>query len=242
MQALVNSAMARLQCWEVDGQTVCEIPGFEQSGDESRSGLQPSQASNKKRTAATVEAEDAAPVDARNGSSTCSTTAAGRSVGTGHNNAGLSSSPVTSASSSCESAEAERGAREDQGIPHNNATPRSLIVENKNHLQPAQRADAMQMSNNAKQMSIILRRHSRSIIFPCQGYDYTKSTEENYAAVGGVDDGFHGNYAVIREKLDYQFHKNYTRDRQLWQDQLIQRSVSIHGVIPHLLLHCTTRI
>jgi len=51
-----------------------------------------------------------------------------------------------------------------------------------------------------------------------RSYDYTKSTNENY----GVDElVFYGKYRDIRRRMDYTYHTNYTKARQLWQDAII---------------------
>lgn len=34
-----------------------------------------------------------------------------------------------------------------------------------------------------------------------------------------------GRHKRIRQKLDYGYHRNYTHERQLWQDALISKSV-----------------
>jgi dephospho-CoA kinase len=62
-----------------------------------------------------------------------------------------------------------------------------------------------------------------------EGFDYALSTEENYEA-SGDDRSFVGEYAGVRETLDYSYHKVYQRERQLLQDGIIssflQTSVS----------------
>ena len=56
------------------------------------------------------------------------------------------------------------------------------------------------------------------------GYDFGKSTNENY----GVGDGreFYGKFVDIRKKLDYNYHVNTTRARQLWQDRAVESVVA----------------
>lgn len=49
-----------------------------------------------------------------------------------------------------------------------------------------------------------------------------KSTEENHQS---NDRNFYGPYAHIRETLDYSFHKNYTRERQHFQDSVIREFI-----------------
>jgi hypothetical protein len=53
-------------------------------------------------------------------------------------------------------------------------------------------------------------------------YSYHKSTEENYAS---EDMYFYGDFADIRAQLDYSWHRNYTKQRQLFQDQLVRNCV-----------------
>lgn len=50
-------------------------------------------------------------------------------------------------------------------------------------------------------------------------YDWTRSTEENYKQNYGCQQ--YGKYASIRQTLDYKYHSNYTRERQLVQDKII---------------------
>jgi hypothetical protein len=63
---------------------------------------------------------------------------------------------------------------------------------------------------------------------PSADYDYTKSTNENYAVtdvtdggdgggmggVGGSTPSFYGPFADIRSRLDYTYHVHYTEARQ----------------------------
>eukprot|EP00051_Salpingoeca_urceolata_P013373 m.167766 g.167766 ORF g.167766 m.167766 type:complete len:619 (+) comp17776_c0_seq5:285-2141(+) len=55
------------------------------------------------------------------------------------------------------------------------------------------------------------------------GYDFTKSTNDNYGV--STTEGFYGNYADIRETLDYSYHTNYTKQRQAWQDAAVNAVV-----------------
>eukprot|EP00397_Hematodinium_sp_SG-2012_P021867 GEMP01022622.1.p1 GENE.GEMP01022622.1~~GEMP01022622.1.p1 ORF type:complete len:431 (+),score=81.30 GEMP01022622.1:120-1412(+) len=54
-------------------------------------------------------------------------------------------------------------------------------------------------------------------------FDYSHSTEHNYAVP--LEDGFVGDFKDIRERMDYNFHQNYSHERQLWQDKLVRRCV-----------------
>mmetsp|Transcript_2617 Transcript_2617/g.3571 ORF Transcript_2617/g.3571 Transcript_2617/m.3571 type:complete len:445 (+) Transcript_2617:163-1497(+) len=51
-----------------------------------------------------------------------------------------------------------------------------------------------------------------------QGYDYSKSSEENYSS---IDSDFVGEYKNQREQLDYSYHTRYSEERQYLQDSLI---------------------
>eukprot|EP00611_Tribonema_gayanum_P022003 TRINITY_DN4342_c0_g1_i1.p1 TRINITY_DN4342_c0_g1~~TRINITY_DN4342_c0_g1_i1.p1 ORF type:complete len:489 (-),score=203.41 TRINITY_DN4342_c0_g1_i1:723-2189(-) len=54
------------------------------------------------------------------------------------------------------------------------------------------------------------------------GFDVTKSTKANY---GVNDKHFYGPYADIRASLDFEYHGNYNRKRQQFQDTLIRNVV-----------------
>ena len=54
-------------------------------------------------------------------------------------------------------------------------------------------------------------------------YNLSKSTAENY---GTSEMAFMGTHARIREGLDYQYHTNYTPERQETQDRIIATSLS----------------
>ena len=51
-----------------------------------------------------------------------------------------------------------------------------------------------------------------------------RSTNENYGAP--LEEGFHGAYTDVRAVRDYGYHTNYTKERQLWQDKVIQAVVT----------------
>ena len=55
-----------------------------------------------------------------------------------------------------------------------------------------------------------------------EGFDTSKSTTENYRA---CDREVLGDYADIRAQLDFDYHGNYTRKRQLFQDTLLHNVV-----------------
>lgn len=56
-------------------------------------------------------------------------------------------------------------------------------------------------------------------------YDWSLSTEENYRS--DADCQLYGNYAAIRKTLDYSYHSNYTKERQLLQDTIIDHLLNI---------------
>ena len=61
-------------------------------------------------------------------------------------------------------------------------------------------------------------------VFAHNNYDYSKSTEDNYAQDGKI---FVGKYAAIRESLDYSYHKYYNIKRQFLQDEIIEKFLHI---------------
>lgn len=48
-----------------------------------------------------------------------------------------------------------------------------------------------------------------------QNFNYQKSTTENYVSHDRI---FVGSYVDIRETRDYEWHSNYSPERQIWQD------------------------
>jgi glutaredoxin len=67
-------------------------------------------------------------------------------------------------------------------------------------------------------------RHSRprglsTVFAPSADYDHTVSTAENYGAAGTET---FGKFAGIRETLDFEYHGNYTKERQIFQDVLLE--------------------
>eukprot|EP00501_MAST-03F_sp_TOSAG23-6_P002591 GSMAST32.ASY1.ANO1.2732.1 assembled CDS len=73
--------------------------------------------------------------------------------------------------------------------------------------------------------SIVSTYHVNFLFKVMPNYDYTKSTAVNYKS---GDKTFHGDFASIRKKLDYSYHVNYCKKRQLWQDAVI-KSVASRG-------------
>jgi hypothetical protein len=53
------------------------------------------------------------------------------------------------------------------------------------------------------------------------GYDFSKSTQENYANSNSEE--FFGDFAKYRARMDRTYHGNYTQERQRWQDAVIKR-------------------
>eukprot|EP00548_Thalassiothrix_antarctica_P011250 CAMPEP_0194161614 /NCGR_PEP_ID=MMETSP0152-20130528/79040_1 /TAXON_ID=1049557 /ORGANISM="Thalassiothrix antarctica, Strain L6-D1" /LENGTH=299 /DNA_ID=CAMNT_0038871421 /DNA_START=37 /DNA_END=936 /DNA_ORIENTATION=- len=62
-------------------------------------------------------------------------------------------------------------------------------------------------------------------IFPPRNFDPNRSTADFY----GASEGFVGEHVEIRKGLDYDYHTNYTHDRQRFQDDLIRQNVLLDG-------------
>ena len=58
---------------------------------------------------------------------------------------------------------------------------------------------------------------------PADNYNFRKSSNAAYAS---DSQQFYGKYQDIRAARDYTYHTNYTRERQLWQDQIIDSVVA----------------
>mmetsp|Transcript_43325 Transcript_43325/g.79300 ORF Transcript_43325/g.79300 Transcript_43325/m.79300 type:complete len:442 (+) Transcript_43325:207-1532(+) len=63
--------------------------------------------------------------------------------------------------------------------------------------------------------------------FPDPDFDSRVSTAEFYSAP--LESGFVGENVAIRKSLDYSYHGNYTKNRQLFQDALIKSNVLLNG-------------
>ncbi len=68
-------------------------------------------------------------------------------------------------------------------------------------------------------------------------FDSDKSTEENHCMSGM---NFYGPYAHLRELLDYTYHKNYTRERQMLQDSIIHETLNRVRIVDKTGTVCTT--
>ena len=66
----------------------------------------------------------------------------------------------------------------------------------------------------------------KSLGVPGLGYDYTKSTEDNYCIDAPI---FVGKYAKERSLLDYTYHKYYSEQRQLLHDELVD--LFLHTIV-----------
>ena len=106
-----------------------------------------------------------------------------------------------------------------------------LVLEAKGDLDPrlTARVDFQTFQRGVQNISFLrniashLRSGAGAFAVP-ENYDFAKSTNDNY----GVPDraSFHGRYDHIRKTLDYDYHVNYTKARQLWQDHAIQTVVA----------------
>jgi len=63
--------------------------------------------------------------------------------------------------------------------------------------------------------------------FPDEHFDWSVSTADFYKAP--MDIGFVGDNVNIRKELDYDYHNNYTHERQLFQDRMIRTNVLLDG-------------
>ena len=64
---------------------------------------------------------------------------------------------------------------------------------------------------------------SRQFVIPSD-YDYTKTTNDNYGC-SATPRVYYGDYVDIREGRDYNYHVNYVKERQLWQDAVVKSVV-----------------
>jgi hypothetical protein len=62
---------------------------------------------------------------------------------------------------------------------------------------------------------------SKKTTFPTLRFDVELSTEQNYGCFGSDKNKFYGEFSDIRQRLDYTFHSNYVKERQLFQDDII---------------------
>ncbi|KAL7572069.1 hypothetical protein ACA910_001716 [Epithemia clementina (nom. ined.)] len=71
----------------------------------------------------------------------------------------------------------------------------------------------------------------------CQRFTVFKSTEDNHCS---DDREFYGRFANIRKMLDYGYHKNYTFERQRFQDAVIQHFLQLVSITDKDGYVCTT--
>mmetsp|Transcript_6645 Transcript_6645/g.16238 ORF Transcript_6645/g.16238 Transcript_6645/m.16238 type:complete len:331 (+) Transcript_6645:121-1113(+) len=71
-------------------------------------------------------------------------------------------------------------------------------------------------------MAVASMAHLRTEFKVPENYDFLKCTNANYQA---SDFKFYGKYHDIRAKRDYKYHVNYTKERQEWQDHVIETVV-----------------
>jgi len=79
------------------------------------------------------------------------------------------------------------------------------------------------------------RYHDRECII--RSFSFKVSSEENHSS---DDMCFYGPYAHIRKTLDYTYHKNYTRERQLLQDAIIMDTMNSPVIVDCKGDVCTT--
>jgi endonuclease/exonuclease/phosphatase family metal-dependent hydrolase len=73
-------------------------------------------------------------------------------------------------------------------------------------------------------------------------YDFTRSTEENYAMPGQDNADFVGKYVKVREQLDYNYHTVYQKERQLLQDDIASGLLHTRVLDEHLNISCAAPI
>uniref|UniRef100_A0A7S3Q1U4 Zeta toxin domain-containing protein n=1 Tax=Chaetoceros debilis TaxID=122233 RepID=A0A7S3Q1U4_9STRA len=69
-------------------------------------------------------------------------------------------------------------------------------------------------------------------------FSIDKSTEENHQS--SSQNTFYGPYAHLRKTLDYNYHKNYKRERQLLQDAIINSTLRDVNIVDKNGMECTT--
>lgn len=68
--------------------------------------------------------------------------------------------------------------------------------------------------------------HMKKRTFPTVNFNVELSTEQNYGYFGsGNKLQFYGEFIDLRQRLDYSFHSNYAKERQLFQDDIIIRTL-----------------
>lgn len=68
----------------------------------------------------------------------------------------------------------------------------------------------------------------RAVSGPSVGYDWSESTEFNYKS---NDPQTFGDFTSIRQTLDYNYHNNYTIERQLFQDDIIKSMLNTTRIV-----------
>lgn len=68
-------------------------------------------------------------------------------------------------------------------------------------------------------------------------YDLDKDTSENYQC---ESENFYGRFREIRSRRDHRYHGRFTRERQLWQDEVLQSVVkrTVEQPLPWLVFTC----
>lgn len=84
------------------------------------------------------------------------------------------------------------------------------------------RSNTLSFTNgNEWQKQVKVESRSKKATFPAMRFDVELSTEQNYGCFGSDEHKFYGEFADIRRCLDYTFHSNYVKERQLFQDDII---------------------
>lgn len=84
---------------------------------------------------------------------------------------------------------------------------------------------------------VLRLKHPKDVELPPH-YDLNKETCWNHSA--SADEGFHGSFAAIRATRDHDYHGHYSRQRQLWQDSVLQTVVqrTPQQALPRIVFTC----
>lgn len=99
------------------------------------------------------------------------------------------------------------------------------VVDIPNHevgVPSIKRTNVLSFTNgNEWQKQVKAENRSKKATFPASRFDVELSTEQNYGCFGSDKHKFYGEFSDIRRSLDYTFHSNYVKERQLFQDDII---------------------
>jgi len=123
-------------------------------------------------------------------------------------------------------AEAKAGATATATSPASASAPApALPLPTSLDMRPSSASLAAPAATEAKES---LREYQEyDLSFPVAAdYDYTTTTTENYGLPYKENSEFYGKYPHIRALSDYGWHSNYTEERQLWHDRVVDSVVT----------------